>query len=99
MHGEPLQRTFTVANPHGLHMRPLQEFVEAALKFQSDVFVSREGGEKLNGKSILWLMGLAAEQGTRLILEVNGPDAAEAMSTLLDVLAKTAAEKSEYDGN
>ena len=93
MHGEPLRSTFTVANPQGLHMRPITAFVEAANKFQSDVFLSKEGIAKINGKSPLGLLGLAAEQGTELTLEVNGPDAAEALPALLDVLAKTWTEE------
>ncbi|HWY86452.1 MAG TPA: HPr family phosphocarrier protein [Gemmataceae bacterium] len=93
MHGEPLRRTFTVANPQGLHMRPITAFVEVANKFQSDVSLAKEGAPKINGKSPLGLLGLAAEQGTELILEVNGPDADEALSALLDVLAKTWTEE------
>jgi phosphotransferase system HPr (HPr) family protein len=92
MNGEPLRRTFTVANPQGLHMRPITAFVEAANRFQSDVFLGKAGDAKINGKSPLGLLGLAAEQGTELTLEVNGPDAAEALDALLDVLAKTSAE-------
>jgi phosphocarrier protein HPr len=93
MNGEPLRRTFTVQNPQGLHMRPITAFVEVANKFKSDVFLAKEGDPKINGKSPLGLLGLAAEQGTQLILEVNGPDAAEALSALLDVLAKSSSEE------
>jgi phosphocarrier protein HPr len=93
MNGEPLRRTFTVANPQGLHMRPITAFVEAANKFQSDVFLGKPGDAKINGKSPLGLLGLAAEQGTELTLEVAGPDAAEAIDALLDVLAKTSVEE------
>jgi phosphotransferase system HPr (HPr) family protein len=93
MNGEPLRRTFTVQNPQGLHMRPITAFVEVANKFQSDVFLAKEGDAKINGKSPLGLLGLAAEQGTQLTLEVNGPDAAEALNALLDVLAKSSSEE------
>jgi phosphotransferase system HPr (HPr) family protein len=93
MNGEPLRRTFTIANPQGLHMRPITAFVEAASKFKSDVFLSKEGDAKINGKSPLGLLGLAAEQGTELILEVNGPDAHEALSALLEVLTKASVEE------
>jgi phosphotransferase system HPr (HPr) family protein len=93
MNGEPLRRTFTVQNPQGLHMRPITAFVEVANKFESDVFLAKEGDPKINGKSPLGLLGLAAEQGTQLTLEVNGPDAAEALNALMDVLAKSSSEE------
>ncbi len=93
MNGEPLRSTFTVSNPQGLHMRPITAFVEEANKFQSAVFLGKEGNAKINGKSPLGLLELAAEQGTVLTLEVLGPDAAEALQALLDVLAKTSVEE------
>src|SRR5205085_3713210 len=60
MNGEPLRRTFTISNPQGLHMRPITAFVETANKFKSDVFLEKEGADKINGKSPLGLLGLAA---------------------------------------
>jgi catabolite repression HPr-like protein len=93
MNGEPLRRTFTVSNPQGLHMRPITEFVEAASKFKSDVFLEKAGDAKINGKSPLGLLGLAAEQGTELTIEVNGPDADEALTALMDILTKTPVEE------
>jgi phosphotransferase system HPr (HPr) family protein len=93
MNGEPLRRTITVSNPQGLHMRPITSFVEVANKFKSDVYLAKEGDSKINGKSPLGLLGLAAEQGTVLILEVNGPDAEEALSALVEVLSKASAEE------
>ena len=93
MNGEPLRRTFTVVNPQGFHMRPITAFVEAANKFQSDVYLAKPGDAKINGKSPLGLLALAAEQGTELTLEVAGPDAAEALDALWDVLAKTSVEE------
>ncbi len=84
MSGEPLRRTVIVRNSQGFHMRPLTSFVELASKFQSNVLVGQEGRELANGKSLLILMGSAmVEQGTPLVLEVNGPDAAEAMEALV----------------
>jgi phosphocarrier protein HPr len=93
MNGEPLRRTFKVQSPQGLHMRPITAFVETASKFKSDVFLAKEGDAKINGKSPLGLLGLAAEQGTELTLEVDGPDAAEALTALMEVLSRTSVEE------
>jgi len=92
MPGETLRSTFTVANPQGLHMRPITAFVEVANLFKSEVSLSKNGEPKINGKSPLGLLGLAAEQGTELTLEVMGTDATEALQALLEVLNKTSVE-------
>ena len=90
MNGETLRRTFTVVNPNGLHLRPIQAFVAAALKFaDNEVSVCKPGGEKINGKSAFGLMTMLAEQGTELTVEVSGPDPARVMHELLDILGKT----------
>jgi phosphocarrier protein len=65
----------------------MQTFVELASKFQSAVRVSREGREPADGKSMFGLMLLAAEQGTVLTVEAEGPDAAAALDALVDLLA------------
>jgi phosphocarrier protein HPr len=88
MTGETLRRTFTVTNPQGLHMRPITAFAEKAMSFQSDISLGKAGGALVNGKSPIALMGIMAEQGTELILEVQGPDAAAALEALLEVLSR-----------
>jgi phosphotransferase system HPr (HPr) family protein len=88
MNGVPLQRTVIINNLQGLHMRPISAFVEMAGKFKSSVFVTKKGnGERINGKSPLSLLGLAAEKGTELILEVSGPDEQEALDALAQFLS------------
>lgn len=69
-------------------MRPMAAFVEAANRFPCAVKVLREGAPPANGKSILSLMGLVAVPGTELIIEVDGPGAAEALEALLGVLQR-----------
>jgi len=86
MSGQKLTRAFTVTNPQGLHMRPLSAFVGAAARFRSDIFLCRAPDQRVNGKSILNLLGLGAEEGTELTLEVSGEDAQEAMEALWEVL-------------
>lgn len=89
MTGEPLRHRLTIINPQGLHMRPIAAFVEAANRFKSGVLVCKEGGQPVNGKSIMNLLGLAAEQGTVLLLEINGPDGQEMLPALIEAIEKT----------
>src|SRR5438270_13040092 len=85
MSGETLQRRVTIVNPQGFHMRPQSLFVQRANQFASTVSLSR-GDQRVNGKSQWELMLLAAEPGTELLLEVNGPDAAAALDGLAEIL-------------
>src|SRR5437867_45267 len=95
MNAEPVRRKVTITNPQGLHLRPIQVFVELAGRFQSEVIVHKEGGERINGKSPLGLLGLGAEQGTELTLEVSGPDQDQAIEALTELLANVRAQEEE----
>jgi phosphocarrier protein len=86
MNGETLRRKVIVQDPLGLHMRPLTAFAQQAGQFQCTVTVAKED-QRVNGKSPLELMLLAAAQGTELILEVSGKDAASAIEVLAELLA------------
>ncbi len=90
-----LRRTVTVTNPQGLHLRPIQVFVETAAKFQSEIYVRKGNEQRINGKSPIGLLGLGAEQGTELTLEVSGPDEQAALEALVDLLANIREEDSE----
>ena len=74
-------RKVTVLNPQGLHARPADLFAKLANKFQSAIDVIKEG-QHANGKSILDLLMLAAEQGTILTIVARGEDADEAIEAL-----------------
>ncbi|MBL8793657.1 MAG: HPr family phosphocarrier protein [Planctomycetia bacterium] len=91
MNGGPLRRTVTVTNPMGFHFRPIAAFAQLAGRFQGNVTVWK-GDRRVNGKSPLELMTLAAEQGTELTVEVSGPDAAGAVDALAEVLASPGQE-------
>jgi phosphocarrier protein HPr len=80
------RRRVDILNPLGLHLRPADKFVRLALQFQSDIRVLYNGQE-INGRSILDLTTLAAEQGARLELEARGPDAEAAVAALADLVA------------
>jgi phosphotransferase system HPr (HPr) family protein len=85
MKRETLQRTVTVTDPQGLHMRPAAAFAKLARQYQSTVTVRRDD-RTVNGKSQLDLMLLAAEPGAELVLEVTGEDAADALTALGTIL-------------
>jgi phosphocarrier protein HPr len=86
MNGEPLRQKVLITNPHGLHMRPCAAFVEAAGRFRSNVTLSLDG-RSVNGKSLWDLLLLAAAPGSELTLEVDGPDAPDALGALVAVLS------------
>lgn len=89
MTADTIRQIVAITNPAGFHMRPMQAFVETASRFPAaNVTVTRDGKPPVNGKSMWGLLGLVAEQGTELVIEVTGPDAAEAMRELLDVMQR-----------
>ncbi|MFI5370459.1 MAG: HPr family phosphocarrier protein [Candidatus Eisenbacteria bacterium] len=75
-----------VLNESGLHVRTCGVFVQVASRFRSEIFV-RHGDVEVNGKSILGLIGLAAESGASLRLRADGPDEAEAVAALQELVA------------
>jgi phosphotransferase system HPr (HPr) family protein len=92
MNGEPLRSKVTITNPQGFHMRPMSAFVQLAGKFQSIVHVIKSDGQRIDGKSMLGLLGLAAEQGTELVLEVSGPDEQAALEALTELIVRPSAD-------
>jgi len=79
--GEFLTRELTIANKLGIHARPAALFVKTANRFACEIFVEKDG-EKINGKSIMGLMMLAAGPGSKLTLHVKGADAQNAILEL-----------------
>ncbi len=80
-----IKRTVEVINRLGLHARPAAQLVTVAARFQSEVFFIKKD-LRINGKSIMGVMMLAAEKGTELIIEIDGPDEEAAMQELLRVV-------------
>lgn len=74
-----------IINRLGLHARAAAKFVSLASTFASDVQLEREG-RKVNGKSIMGVMMLAASQGTSLTLTIDGEDEDEAARQLTDLV-------------
>lgn len=74
MADELVRRRLQVVNPQGIHARPAALLVQLANRFQSEIGLDKEG-VRVDAKSVLQLMTLAAEQGSELWLEVRGTDA------------------------
>lgn len=75
----------TIVNATGLHARPATALVKLAGKFEAEFFIHMHG-YRINGKSILGVMTLAAEQGAELELELEGPDEAEAAEAIIKLI-------------
>lgn len=75
----------TIVNKLGLHARPSAKLSQTAGKFMADVWLTRNG-RRVNAKSILGVMMLAAGQGSTLHLEAEGPDAEQAIAALRDLI-------------
>ncbi len=82
-----MTKEFLVSNKLGIHARPAAMFVKAANRFACDIFVEKDG-EKVNGKSIMGLMMLAAGPGCKLTIHANGPDASKALAELEGLLKR-----------
>lgn len=80
-----IKKKATIVNEAGLHARPAAALVKLASKFESDFYIHMYG-YKVNGKSILGVMTLAAEKGAELELELNGPDEEEAMKAIVELI-------------
>jgi phosphocarrier protein HPr len=80
-----LNKEIEIINKLGLHARAAAKLVSCASGYQSDVHLLRNG-QRVNGKSIMGVMMLAANQGTILELEVNGRDEDQALQALIDLI-------------
>ena len=74
-----------IRNQLGLHARACALFVKASSKFKSEIFVSRDDLE-VNGKSIMGVMMLAAEEGATILVRASGPDEEAALATLQELV-------------
>jgi len=74
-----------IINKLGLHARAAAKLVSLASTFESAIDVEKEG-RRVNGKSIMGVMMLAASQGTSLTLHIEGPDEDEAQRQLVDLV-------------
>jgi phosphocarrier protein len=80
-------REFVVGNKLGLHARPAAMFVRIANRYNSEIWVEKDG-EEINGKSIMGLMLLAAGCGSKLKVTAIGPDSTEALGDLQELISR-----------
>lgn len=80
-----VEKDFEIQNELGLHARPAALFVKTANGFKADIIVEKEG-KKVNGKSIMGIMMLAAAKGSAIKIKARGKDADEAMGALQQLI-------------
>ena len=82
-----VERVVTIKNQTGLHVRPAATLVKTAARFQSEFLIVKDEFP-INGKSIIGVMTLAAEQGSHLHLKFEGPDEEEAAAAVVDLFER-----------
>ena len=80
------QRDVEIINKLGLHARPSARLTQLASSFKSDVFMARNG-RRINAKSIMGVMMLAAAKGSTVTLETAGEDEQEAIDALAELIS------------
>ena len=81
-----ISRNFTISNSLGLHARPSAQLTQTAGKFQSEVWIARNG-RRVNAKSIMGVLMLAAGRGSTVTVDADGPDEAEAIAAVGALIA------------
>jgi phosphocarrier protein HPr len=76
-----ISREFTISNKLGLHARPSAQLTQTAGRFGAEIHISRNG-RRVNAKSIMGVMMLAAGQGTTVTVEAEGEDAEAALAAI-----------------
>ncbi|KTD75573.1 HPr family phosphocarrier protein [Legionella waltersii] len=80
-----IKTTIKITNRLGLHARASAKFVSTAARFQSHIDVIKDS-QTVNGKSIMGVMMLAANKGSELTLEIDGPDEVEMNDALVQLI-------------
>lgn len=81
-----VSKTVKIVNRLGLHARPSAKVVQVASHFKSEIFLEKEVGKPVNGKSILGVLTLAAAMGTEVLITADGEDEEEALRAIAEVL-------------
>jgi phosphocarrier protein len=78
--------TAEIVNRLGLHARASAKLTQVAGGFQCEIWISRNG-RRVNAKSIMGVMMLAAGQGSKVTVEANGADEAQALAAIVALIA------------
>ncbi len=89
-----IERSVIVRNQPGIHARPAAQFVKKAGEFRSEILVSN-GDLTVNGKSIMGVMMLAAEEGAVIRIAASGPDEEAAVEALVNLIDTRFGEEEE----
>lgn len=80
-----VSKCLKVSNQLGLHARAAALFVKTANRYSADVLIQK-GQKKVNGKSIMGLLTLAAGRGSEIVVTTSGEDSEEAMNSILELV-------------
>lgn len=81
-----LQRTVEIVNKLGMHARASAKLTQVAAQFKSDIWMTRKE-RRVNAKSIMGVMMLAASKGSSVGIEIDGEDEVQAMDTIVKLIA------------
>ncbi|HPS53795.1 MAG TPA: HPr family phosphocarrier protein [Phycisphaerae bacterium] len=81
-----VEKEITIINKYGLHARPAMQVVQLAQKYASNIEVAKDA-LKVDAKSIMSVMRLAATKGTKLKISADGEDAQQAIDALTQLIA------------
>lgn len=87
-----VERLFEITNKLGLHARAAAQLVHLANRYASEIRLNKDGTE-VNGKSIMGVLMLAAPKDARLLVLADGPDAAEAVDAIGELIARKFGEE------
>ena len=88
-----LRKEITILNFSGLHARPAAALVKLTSKFHDTKILLQKDGLEVNAKSIMGVMTLAAEKGSKLLIIVNGNDENEALNQIIKLIENKFAEE------
>ncbi len=80
-----IREELIIQNKVGLHARPAAIFVQTAVKFKSNVIIEKDGKE-INARSIIGVLSLGAEKGSKIIIKIEGEDEQEAMKAFKELV-------------
>ncbi len=83
-----IESSVVIQNRLGIHARPAALLVQEAGRFQADIYLSKGDVKRINAKSIMGVMMLAAEQGAEVTVETEGVDEQEALAALSELLGR-----------